>query len=73
MKLYSFPLSERYDNLLIWFQSSDLFFWSPRDPRSNMYNKMAAYTDNPLYTYTWYNDKIHYNDNLTVTKPSLKR
>ena len=23
------------------------------------------YTDNPLYTDTWYNDKIHYNDNVT--------
>ena len=31
------------------------------------------YTDNPLYTDTRYNDKIHYNDNLTVTKPLLKR
>ena len=30
-------------------------------------------TDNPLYTDTRYNDKIRYNDNLTVTKPSLKR
>ena len=30
-------------------------------------------TDNPLYTDTWYNDKIRYNDNLTVTKPSLMR
>ena len=30
-------------------------------------------TDNPLYTDTRYNDNIHYNDNLTVTKPSLKR
>ena len=28
-------------------------------------------TDNPLYTDTRYNDKIRYNDNLTVTKPSL--
>ena len=30
-------------------------------------------TDNPLYTDTRYNDKICYNDNLNVTKPSLKR
>ena len=30
-------------------------------------------TDNPLNTDTQYNDKIHYNDNLTVTKPLLKR
>ena len=30
-------------------------------------------TDNPPYTDTRYNDKIRYNDNLTVTKPSLKR
>ena len=30
-------------------------------------------TDNPLYTDTRCNNKIHYNDNLTVTKPWLKR
>ena len=30
-------------------------------------------TDNPLYTDTRYNDKIRYNDILTVTQPSLKR
>ena len=30
-------------------------------------------TDNPLYTDTRYNDKIRYNDNLTVTKPSLQK
>ena len=30
-------------------------------------------TVNPLYTDTPYNDKIHYNDNLTVMRPSLKR
>ena len=30
-------------------------------------------TDNPLYTDTRYNDKIRYNNNLTVTKLSLKR
>ena len=29
--------------------------------------------DNSLYTDIRYNDKIRYNDNLTVTKPSLKR
>ena len=29
-------------------------------------------TVNPLYNDTRYNDKIHYNDNLNVTKPSLK-
>ena len=28
--------------------------------------------DNPLYTDTRYNDKIRYNDNLTVTKPLLR-
>ena len=28
---------------------------------------------NPLYTDTRYNDKIHYIDNLNVTKPSLRR
>ena len=31
------------------------------------------YTVNPLYTDTRYNGKIRYNDNLNVTKPSLKR
>ena len=30
-------------------------------------------TDNPLYTDTRNNDKIHYNDNLTITNPSVKR
>ena len=35
--------------------------------------KKLQTTDNPLYTDTRFNDKIRYNDNLTVTKPSLKR
>ena len=35
-------------------------------------NRDSTCTDN-LYTDTRYNDKIRYNDNLTVTKPSLKR
>ena len=30
-------------------------------------------TDNPFYTDIRYNDKIRYNDNLVVLKPSLKR
>ena len=30
-------------------------------------------TDNPFYTDTRYNDKIRYNNNLTVKKPSLQR
>ena len=30
-------------------------------------------TANPLYTDTRYNDQIRYNDNLNVTKPSLRR
>ena len=34
-------------------------------------NKML--TVNPLYTDIRYNDKIRYNDNLNVTKPSLRR
>ena len=29
--------------------------------------------DNPLFTNTRYDDKIHYNDNLTVTKVSLNK
>ena len=33
---------------------------------------LLAYTDNPLYADSQYDDKIRYNDNLTVTKPSLK-
>ena len=28
-------------------------------------------TDNPVYTNSHYNNKIHYNDCLTATKPSL--
>ena len=35
-------------------------------------NKFHSYTDNPFYTDTLYN-KICYNDNLTIMKPSLKR
>ena len=31
----------------------------------------ATNTENPLYTDTRYNDKIRYNDNLAVMKPSL--
>ena len=31
------------------------------------------HTVNPLYTDTRYNDKIRYNENLNVTKPSLKK
>ena len=30
-------------------------------------------TYNPLFTDTIHNDRIRYNDNLTVTKPLLKR
>ena len=33
----------------------------------------TIHTVNPLYTDTQYNDKICYNDNLNVTKHSLKR
>ena len=36
-------------------------------------SKGKLYTDNTLFTDTLYNDEIRYNDNLTVTKPSLKR
>ena len=34
---------------------------------------LYLYTDNPLYTDTRYNDKICYNDNLTVKKPLLNK
>ena len=30
-------------------------------------------TDDPFYSDSRYNDKIHYNDSLTVKKPTLKR
>ena len=33
----------------------------------------AVFTENPLYTDTRYKNKSHYNDNLNVKKPSLKR
>ena len=36
------------------------------------YQGLSSNTVNPLYTDTRYNDKICYNDNLTVTKPLLK-
>ena len=36
-------------------------------------NLLQCSTDNPFYIDTRYNDKIRYNDDLTVTKPSLKR
>ena len=47
-------------------------------PNKPIYPSSFAYLreldkDNPLYTDTRYTDKIRYNDNLTVTKPSLKR
>ena len=34
---------------------------------------IRKYTYNLLYTDTRYNNKIRYNDNFNVTKPSLKR
>ena len=40
---------------------------------NRLYGFCSVLTDNPLYTNTRYNDKIRYNDNLNVTKPSLKR
>ena len=44
----------------------------PRDPvrgAENSTTRMLLYsTDNPLYIDARYNDKIRYNDNLTVTK-----
>ena len=51
-----------------------LFVWSG----SQHFHKTAYVcaqwnTVNPFYTDTRYNDKIRYNDNLNVTKPSLKR
>ena len=36
-------------------------------------NRIWMNTDNPFYSETRYNDKIRYNDNLTVAKPSLKK
>ena len=36
-------------------------------------NSSPKHTENPLYTDTRYNDKIRYNENLSVTKPLLKR
>ena len=35
--------------------------------------KSTDNTDDPLYNNTRYNDKIPYNENLTVMKPLLKR
>ena len=36
------------------------------------HDDLSRNTDNPFYTDTLYNDTIRYNDNFTVTKPSLK-
>ena len=36
-------------------------------------NVLIQATDNLLYTDTRYNNKTRYNDNFTVTKPSIKR
>ena len=35
--------------------------------------KKCHFTDSPLYTDTRYNGKLHFNDNLTGTNPSLRR
>ena len=43
-----------------------------RDYSGNLFRNKKN-TDSPLYADTTYKDKICYNDNLTVTKTSLKR
>ena len=40
---------------------------------TRLLGRLYIHTDNPLYTDIRYNDTIHYNDNLSVTKPSPKR
>ena len=40
--------------------------------KENIY-QLNVDTVDPHYTDTPYNDKIPYNDNLNITKPSLKR
>ena len=40
---------------------------------SVIFMENVSITDNPFYTDIRYNDKIYYNDNFTVTNPSLKR
>ena len=57
----------KQSNLLVIFK---LKGWWPKYFDSN---KHQSITDNPVYTDTRYNDKIRYSDNLTVTKPLLKR
>ena len=44
-------------------------------PRSLLWHDSYYYfsTSNPLFTNTWYKEKNCYNDNLTGTKPLLKR
>ena len=44
-----------------------------QDISVGMHSYHAYYTDNPLYTDTWYKYKICYNDNSIVMKTSLKR
>ena len=56
----------------------DIFFQSSKttaifSENSSKIFKFFTCTDIPLNADTRYNDKLHYNDTLTVTKPSVKR
>ena len=44
-----------------------------RRDEEQMKTKQTPHKVNPLYTDTRYNDKIRYSDNMTITKPSLRR
>ena len=59
-KTYEPAHDTTYNNTCVTSKDSDQLLYPPS-------------TDNPLYTDTQYNAKIRYNDNLTVTKTSLKR
>ena len=62
------------DQLVLYFVSSQPFeLYMCFTVMFSQTEERIEYTDNHLHTDTRYNDQIPYNDNLTTTKPSLKR
>ena len=65
----------RLCQILILLTSTSFFSSYNRTEQKceNLFQKKNnIHTDNPFYTDTRYNDKIHYNDNFSVTRPSRK-
>ena len=71
--IYLDTLLSEFSLFIIWFCNiQDSSRWKSK-PLISKLESTCIGTNNPLYTDTRYNDKIHYNDNLPVTKPLLKR